>query len=370
VTEAFTPKCVGRFTRGLQLAACSVPLLASVAVRAQEPPRYLERVEVARVLVDVRVVDAAGAPITGLGRDDFEVRVGNRRARVESVQWVGVPGDGEAHAHGGDAELREDDETRADDLPGAAGSTVARGDGRLIVFLFQKSLLRSRIEGLMLMLRDAQDVLDGLTPADRVAVLSFDSHLRIWLDFTADVTRVRRVFDEAVLFGAAAPVQQSDGPSLLDRLTPAQGRRTYSIEQALERIGDALAPLPGAKSLVFVGHGFGDLGLAGVTLRPTYDRARQALQAARTSVFCLDVTRADYHSLEKGLQVVAQDTGGFFARTHIFPAQAIARLAGALSGHYVLFVEGPPLRPGVHPIDVRVKGGRTVLVSRNYVVGS
>jgi hypothetical protein len=113
VTEAFTPKCVGRFTRGLQLAACSVPLLASVAgVRAQEPPRYVERVEVARVLVDVRVVDAAGAPITGLGRDDFEVRVGNRRARVESVQWVGVPGDDEAHAHGGDAGLREDDARR------------------------------------------------------------------------------------------------------------------------------------------------------------------------------------------------------------------------------------------------------------------
>jgi VWFA-related protein len=359
----------GRFTRSLQLAACSLPLLASVAVRAQEPPRYVERVEVARVLVDVRVVDAAGAPITGLGRDDFEVRLGGRRGRVESVQWVGVTfQDGRP---GGDGQgLQDEDATREGALPSATEAVDARGDGRLIVFLFQKSLVRSRIEGLMQMLRDAQDVLDGLTPADRVAVLSFDSHLRIWLDFTPDVARVRRVFDEAVLFGTAAPVQQSEGPSLLDRLTPAAARRTYSIEQALERVGDALAPLPGAKSLVFVGHGFGELGLAGVTLRPTYDRARQALQAARTSVFCLDVTRADYHSLEKGLKVVAEDTGGFFARTHIFPAQAISRLAGALSGHYVLFVEGPPLRPGVHPIDVRVKGRRTVLVSRNYVVGN
>jgi hypothetical protein len=43
-----------------------------------------------------------------------------------------------------------------------------------------------------------------------------------------------------------------------------------------------------------LGHGFGRFGSMGVTLEPAYDDAREALQRARATVFCLDVTNADY----------------------------------------------------------------------------
>jgi VWFA-related protein len=344
-------------TRARPLLLVPLALLCAAHLRAQAQPGYVERVEVTRLLVDVRVVDDGGRPITGLGVDDFAVRVGGRPARVDTVEWVGA---GDAFTPAGDDDAMGSSE--GGEWSGAVGA------GRLVVFLFQKSVQRGRIEGLMQMLRDTQALFETFTPGDRVAVLSFDSHLTVWLDFTADVQRVRRIFDRAVLFGDPMPVRPSAGPSLLARLTPAQARRTYSIEDALRRIAEALEPLPGAKSLVFVGHGFGELSLSGVSLRPSYDRARAALQAARTSVFTLDVTYADYHSLETGLQAVAEDSGGFFARTHLFPAQALSRLAGALAGHYVLFVEQPPLRPGVHGVDVRVKGRGTVLASRNQVV--
>ena len=65
---------------------------------------------------------------------------------------------------------------------------------------------------------------------------------------------------------------------------------------------------------------------------------------------------------------MAEDTGGFFERTHLFPGRALDRLAGALAGHYVLFVEKPTAPVGYHRIEVgltRVEG--TVMAKRGYV---
>ena len=86
------------------------------------------------------------------------------------------------------------------------------------------------------------------------------------------------------------------------------------------------------------------MGLVGAELDDGYDEA----QAARTAVFCLDVTTADYHMVELGLQTVAEDTGGFFTRTHLFPQRAVDRVANALVGHYVQFAEKPEVEPR-HP---------------------
>ena len=69
------------------------------------------------------------------------------------------------------------------------------------------------------------------------------------------------------------------------------------------------------------------------------------------------------------IEMTAEDTGGFYARTHLFPALAMARLAGALSGHYVLFVEvTTPTRRQVHDLEVDLMGvdGR-VLAKRSYI---
>lgn len=73
-------------------------------------------------------------------------------------------------------------------------------------------------------------------------------------------------------------------------------------------------------------------------------------------MFTLDVTNADYHSLEVGLEQVAEDTGGFYAKTHLFSTQALRRLEGALAGHYVLVLEAPRLEPGPHALRIRLVG--------------
>jgi VWFA-related protein len=349
----------GRFTfcrhrRAATLLAAWAATCAVSAPGAQQPPTYSERVEVTRLLLDARVLDDRGEPVRGLDAPDFRVTVGGKTARVESITWVGEPVRDTAH-HETPQRL----------------VTSAAGDGRLIVFLFQKSMEPSRIVGFMRMLTEARGMLNSLTPADRVAVLSFDSRLHVWLDFTSDYEGIRRVFARGILFEKAGPVQEAPGVSLVRRLAPADARRTYTIERALRRIGEALADLPGAKSIVLVGHGFGTLGPSGVSMANEYDSMREALQEARASVFSLDVTTADYHSLEAGLQILSEQTGGFFARTHIFPTRAVRNLLGALAGHYTLFVELPALKAGVHEVTMTLPGRRANVLSRNsYVVAT
>jgi VWFA-related protein len=335
-------------------AALIGALVIASITHAQQTPRFRERVDVTRVVIDVRVIDDRGDPVVGLIASDFQVEIDGRRSRVESATWIGGSDTGAGGAIPG--------------VPIAPDDIQTLGPGRLVVFLFQKDLEPSRIVGLMRMLLKGRQFLETLTANDRVAILSFDSHLKVWTDFTNNRERLDRVLEHGILFERPPPVQAPPEPSLVERLDPARGRRTYTIERALELIADALEPLPGAKSLVLIGHGFGHFSRTGVRMDRDYDTAREALIAARTSVFSLDVTQADYHSLEAGLQIVAEETGGFYARTHVFPDLAVRRLSGALAGYYVLFVERPPghERPK-HEIDVKVlRSSGRILATRTY----
>jgi VWFA-related protein len=323
--------------------AAEIGLIASVICVGQETqqPRYVERVEVSRVIVDVRVLDNRNNPIADLATDDFAVTLDGKTARIESARWVG----------------EREPKIVAGERP-AETTTVPvdpSSPGRLIVFLVQKSMEGHRIFGLMTMLIQARKFLDSLTPDDRVAILSFDSHLRVWTDFTNDAERLRQVLKRGILHEKPRPIQESaqasaGSISLIGRLPQSLGKKTFNIEKGLRLIAEALEPLPGSKAIVLLGHGFGRFnpGIASALLETSivdmendYGASERALIASRTSVFSLDVTRADYHSLELGLQRVSDETGGFYERTHIHPEVAMKKLAGALAGYYVLFVEKP-----------------------------
>ena len=338
----------------LSLAVCA-PALA-----AQDAP-FVDRVEVARVLVDVRVFDTSGAPVTALGPDDFVVTIGGRPARVESAEWVGRAS---GSAGGVPAGGKASDARAVPSSPHAASSSrAAEPAGRLIVFIVQKDLEPSRVAGLMTLSVLADHLLEPLTAGDRVAVLSFDSRLRIWTDFTNDATRLRAILRDDLLVRHPGPAAASAGLSLLSRLDEPTARRTWSIEQALRRVAEALEPLPGAKSVVLIGYGFGRFSFSGVILMDGYEEAAAALKRARAAVFALNVTQADYNSLQAGLESVSEETGGVYAKLYPFPEQGIRRVTHALAGHYVLFVERPDLPGGAHRIDVRLASDRGRLVA-------
>ena len=331
-----------------------VGLALGAAALLLQDPRFRERVDVERVLLDARVMDEQGEPRRDLKPADFRVKVDGRLVPVESAYWVDAA---TPYAEG-----------LAPEHASAIGAQPVP-PGRLIVFFFQKDLHPSRTPGLMRMIHEASRLLDTLHPGDRVAVASFDSHLKLWSDFTEDRESVRRGIEHSVLFEDRAPlIVEGPFPSLAATFDPTAARHAATAEKGLLVLAEALRALPGAKSMVFFGWGLGRMSSLGVHMEADYGPAAAALLDSRTTVFSLDVTNADYHSLEVGLKKVARDTGGFYARTHDFPASAMKRLRRALLGHYVLVFERPPLPHGAHRVQVDLVGvSGEVLARPEYV---
>lgn len=319
--------------RALVLALAALAAWTTGATATAQDIRFDETIDVERVVVDARVVDGRGRPLLGLSPGDFRVRVDGRDVALETAQWITAPG-----------------------YPRDPAQPAEADPGRLLVLLFQKDLDPSRAPGLLRMVDRVGELVRRGSAADRVAVVSFDSSLHLWADFTSDRARIDAAL-RAVLLGGEAALESRDVPSLGAHLDLEAAERAASAEQALLVLARGLREMPGSKSLVLVGHGF-DLPSVSV---------RRMLEDARASVFALDVTNADSHTLETGLQQVAEDTGGFYARTHLFAGEAIARLENALAGHYVLTFPRPVLPVGEHSVAISLVGKKgTVLARRTY----
>jgi VWFA-related protein len=326
-------------TARLGALALVAPLLA--LQDAPQEVRRREHVEVERVVVDVRVLADDNRALRGLTATDFAVRVDGRRVAIESADWAGG--------------------TPAIALAPEAAALVP---GRSTVFFFQKDLHPSRTPGLFRMQDGAVHLLDTMGPEDRVAVASFDHHLELWCDFTSERETLRRIIQHSILFERRpTSMVVAEERSLARFYDPAAGRAAATPEEALEVLARALENVPGAKSIAFFGWGLGRLTGGIVLMEPSYPAMVQALVRSRTTVFALDVTDADFHSLETGMQQIAEDTGGFYAKTHVFPAQALASLEGALAGYYVLTFEGENLRPGRHDLAVDLHGRKGRLLA-------
>jgi VWFA-related protein len=331
--------------------------LLAAALRADEKvPRLLDRVEVSRVVIDARIVDGSGRPVLGLKPENFRVEVDGEPIRLDSVDWIG----------GGRKEPAAAPETPTVLLPDEDGEDPP--PGRLTVILFQRDLERSRITGFMKTRKLLTAFVDDLGPDDYAAVLSFDSRLRPHIDLTSDRARLRHVLLNKVLVQWPPPVEPGPPPSLLARIDPRAAADAATPEKALLLIARALEPLPGAKSIVWVGWGMGSLGGGFFSMGPEYQEAARALSRSRTSVFALDVTEADYHTLELGLQQVAEDTGGFYERAYTTPIAAVNRIAHAISGYYVLSFDKPPGRSGTHKVSVSLVGRKGTVLARNGYV--
>ena len=412
--------------------AAAMLFSAAVGHAVQQQPVVIERVDVSRILIDVRVLGDEGEPMEGLGPDDFEVRIGGEPVDVESAQWLGADGrdgaflpsdrDGaflssdevevwtggepvdiesalwldedesgwaplpsdepacssvrEIRASSCDADFEawtgelgdvepawlDADEPDWAPLPSTDLTAALPSDdrGQLVVFFVQKSLEANRAVGLLRVLQDSDRLLAGVGPDDRVAVVSFEHHFKLWLDFTADLERAREVLASDVMHEDPPVLEPQAGLSIVAGIDQAEGRKIWHVEDALRRLGEVLAPLPGSKSVVLIGYGF-EHGFA------RYYRALDALDAARAAVFSLDVTPY-FGTFEPALRDLSQHTGGLFLTSHN-PRRAVEQMAVAVSGvRYVLFTRAPDLEPGPHSIDVELRrGDGRVLVRSTYV---
>jgi hypothetical protein len=299
---------------------------------APEPPAtFHEELAVTLLSLPVRVVATDGTPVSGLAAADFRVTARRGRERtpvpLQAVDWIS------SVAAGGTAGDSEDPLATAGELP-------ALPLGKRLVIFAQSDVSGFRVPGFVRLLPLVEELVDGLPARDRVAVVAFDSHLKLWHDFTRDHGAVKAVLRDAVLFGGRPPLPRRSQEGELGRHFDRQAAvKAATPEKALELLARALEPLPGEKEIVYLGWGLGRFGANGV--RPTweFEPAVEALLRARATVHVLDVSQADFHSLEEGLKDVAQETGGTYQATFRHPELAARGLARMLTGYYLLRID-------------------------------
>jgi VWFA-related protein len=335
----------------LLLLALSVPPAgpAETPPTPSTPPdtQFGDEITVSLISMTVRVVDVRGRPIPDLTPDDFRVTVRGREIPVVAVDWVGS-GDPEPALPG----------TPRDDEGPAPEASEPRPAGRLIVFFVQADLNSTRVSGQLRLRPYTGELLATLHPADRMAVISFDSHLHLRQDFTDDREAVYTAIDRGMLYGDSGLGPARGEISLAPSFDLQDAQGAASPERALEVMAEALQALPGEKIVVYLGWGLGRFGYTGVQMTPAFAPAVRALRRARAAVFVLDVTSADHHSLEVGLEAVASATGGTYAKTNVLPGLSTGLLAQAISGHYILTID-----PAIAPeeggaVEVGLRGRR------------
>jgi VWFA-related protein len=334
-------------------AAC-LSLLLPLALAADEKPaaRIATSEQVVRLVVDAYVTDAKGNPLRDLVASDFVVKADGKALEVESAEFIAA----------GEPEGPVAAPVAPAGAAASAPAPPAYPPGRLIVLFLEGDIQALRTTGLMRVRSELFRLLDRLEPTDRVAVVRFVSHLTVLCDFTSD----RAVLDEALKLGLGSSedrdVRISPAPSLAATLDFAEARKAAHVERALELVAAALAPIPGAKAVVFAGWGFfKDHAPVEAEL---YVRALGALMRARANVFTLDTSDSDYHTLESTLQTASLATGGTYAKTNLFAGQAVDRLARALAGRWVLVCVAGDAKP--RTLDVALAGGHGTVLARAY----
>jgi VWFA-related protein len=343
------------------LAAVLLPVVFCGSMSGQEPVErsgsVREQARVERVILDAYVTDSRGDALRDLRAGDFRVSVDGSEAAVETAEWMS-------------AESAEGPPSFSEGAPGSQAPAIQFAPGRLLIFFFQTDLaVPSRLRGSMRMAIQARRLLNTLVPTDRVAVLSFDSHLKLRQDFTADRHRIELAIDGAIRTGAPPEIENGPAPSLARHFDFRSARRAVTPERALELISRAAEPIAGAKSLLFFGWGLGTiggLGGPGIRDRLDYRAALPALASARVSIFTLDVTDADYHSLESSLQQISDLTGGRYEKTNLFPNLAIDRVRRAIEGHYVLVLRRSAGPRGTHRVSVRLAHRTGRVLAREF----
>ena len=290
--------------------------------------QVFETMQVFRKTVEVRVTDRKGQPIRDLKPGDFALTLAGVPVPVLLCEWHERAVSGFQFTADGESVVREK-------------NTLKQAPGRKLVFFFQGDFSGQRNTGVLKGAHHSREMIKGLKKDDWVAVFSYVSHLKMHSDWTTDPRQINDAIDDA--FRNNDEFWPADDPfhCLEDHFDLEKARSIASPEASLGYIGEILIHEDGVKNLFYVGWGLGRLSREGVRMTYDYGPAVQKLTQANVAVFSLDISQADYHSLEAGMKRVSEETGGFYERTYPFTAGSFKRVLKAAEGYYLLTFEPP-----------------------------
>lgn len=338
----------------LPFAALSLLLLAAAPLAAQEPaattpPRFGEEVEVSEVLLDVLVTDRDGNVIVGLGREDFVVEEGGRPVPLIDVAFYS-------------------NRPRLD-AAGAVGEP-AQSERYFVLFFHDQRFINTQVPGLLARQMDAarraREWLGGLQLDDFVAVVSYDTSLKVHQDFTRDRSDILAGIDAAAQSAEvggnwASRLPPEGQPSLLRGLPRGNTllEATDTVYEALAEIAQATETLVGRKNLVLFSSGFGEINSFG-QYKPDaryQEPMERALNDANVAVYAVDLARPDMDiPLASALSLLADKTGGRYYQNTVSFLTPLEQIAQETSGYYLISYQArhPRGASGFQPVRVRV----------------
>ncbi len=193
---------------------------------------YTLKVSTNEVLVDVRVTDRKGDPVTSLKQSDFKVYEDGVLQRINSFDLENIRKLAQELGENG-----KPAEINLGALPRTTPQETYRQmvqNHRLIVLFFD--LTSMQIPDLLRALQSAQNFLKtGMTPADLVAVVTYSSNLKVLQDFTND----RDVLSKAI---KSIQIGQSSTLATNGSVGEAGGTDSFGNEVVTQDTGDAFTP--------------------------------------------------------------------------------------------------------------------------------
>ncbi len=254
---------------------------------------FVIKVQTNVVLVDVRVTDKKGQPVTDLRQDDFRVSEDGVEQKISSFSVENV----EELARAGE----ENGAPPTIDF-GKLPTTVTVNEvnkltqnHRMIVLFFDLSSMQ--VDDLLRAVKSSQNFIKKqLTPADLVAVATYSSDLRVVQNFTNDRAELGKAL-EAIRVGesstladqgeiGAAGGTSATGEEIVtqdtsEAFTPDETEfNIFNTDEklaALESLADLLRGVPGRKSVIHFSSGVERTGIENqAQLRATTDAANRA----------------------------------------------------------------------------------------------
>jgi VWFA-related protein len=263
----------------------------STPVSKSPQQAFILRAQTNLVLVDVRVYDKTGKPVTDLKQSDFRVTEDGVQQTISAFSLEDI--EKLAQVTGGSEQAQVIDLAK---LPPEVNAEQVLQDHRLLVFFFDLSSMQP--DELMRALKASNDfVTNRMTPADLIAVVTYSSNLRVVQDFTNSRDSLKKVLhtilvgEESSALAAAGAIGEAGGTDangmeivtqdVSDAFTPDETEfNIFNTDEklaAIESLATMLRNVPGRKSVIHFSSGITRTGQENqATLRAATDAANQA----------------------------------------------------------------------------------------------